>query len=126
MPDPPPDKTLGDVASPAAGSSSTERRAGPRYPFIATAEVTELATGAKLSARSAELGLGGCYIDTLNPFPAGTRVRLRLVTDKGTFETSGRVVYDQSVFGMGLAFTDVAPEQRAVLERWYADLKAQA
>jgi hypothetical protein len=33
----------------------TERRRAPRYPFIAEAEVTEIASGTKLSARTGDV-----------------------------------------------------------------------
>src|SRR2546429_5630193 len=64
---------------PAAAMSSSqdsERREAPLHPFIASAEETDLASGARLSARVSELSLKGCYLDTLNPFPKGTRIRL--------------------------------------------------
>jgi hypothetical protein len=64
---------------PAAAMSSpqkSERREAPRHPFIASAEETDLASGARLPARVSELSLNGCYLDTLNLFPKGTRIRL--------------------------------------------------
>jgi hypothetical protein len=105
----------------------TKRRAVLRCPFVASADVVELTSGssAKLSARISELGLGGCYVDTLNPFPEGTQVRLRIVRDDGVFETSARVAYDDRRFGMGLAFTDMTPNQRLILEKWLTELVTQ-
>jgi hypothetical protein len=50
-----------------------------RGPLVASAEVTELRSGALLSARTSELGLGGCYVDALNPFPEGTLVGLQIL-----------------------------------------------
>jgi hypothetical protein len=105
----------------------TKRRAVLRCPFVASADVVELTSGssAKLSARISELGLGGCYVDTLNPFPEGTQVRLRIVRDDGVFETSARVAYDDRRYGMGLAFTDMTPNQRLILEKWLTELVTQ-
>src|SRR5260370_5087648 len=37
--------------------SNSERRGAPRHPFIASAEETDLASGARLSARVSELSL---------------------------------------------------------------------
>jgi len=62
-------------ASPS-GLSNSERREAPRRPFTASAEETDLASGARLSARVFELSLKGCYLDTLNPFPKGTQFGL--------------------------------------------------
>jgi PilZ domain len=101
-----------------------KQRAVLRCAFVASAEVTELDSGSstKLSVRTSELGLGGCYIDTLNPFPEGTPVRLRILRDGGAFATTAKVVYTHQGFGMGLAFIEITPSQRSVLENWLAEL----
>src|SRR5438876_7955085 len=44
-------------------SQDSERREAPLHPFIASAEETDLASGARLSARVSELSLKGCYLD---------------------------------------------------------------
>lgn len=118
-----PSKQAGEAGESAAASTPhyPERRRFPRYPFITSVEVLELSSEARLSARISELGLGGCYVDTLNPFPEGTLVRLRLVRDKGVFETAGKVIYNHAGMGMGVAFTDMTPQQRAVIESWLAE-----
>jgi hypothetical protein len=87
--------------------------------------VTELRSGALLSARTSELGLGGCYVDALNPFPEGTLVGLRIHRDQGVFETKAKVVYCDPRFGMGLAFTEMTPDQRSLLEDWLAEIVSQ-
>jgi len=108
-------------------SQPTKRRSVRRCPLVASAEVTELGSGsgAQLSARTSELGLGGCYIDTLNPFPEGTLVQLRILRDNGVFEAKAKVVYSDGRFGMGLAFTELTPNQRSILESWLAELVIQ-
>ena len=82
----------------------------------------DIATETRLSGRMSELGIGGCYIDALNPFPAGTIIELRILRDQGTFEAKGRVVYCDTPMGMGVAFTEIAPEQRSMLEDWLAEI----
>jgi hypothetical protein len=101
---------------------SAKRRSVRRCPFVATAEVTELRSGALLSARTSELGLGGCYVDALNPFPKGTLVGLRILRDQGVFETKATVVHCDPRFGMGLGFTEMTPDQRSLLETWLAEI----
>jgi hypothetical protein len=96
-----------------------------RCPLVAYVEVTELHSGALLSARTSELGLGGCYVDALNPFPEGTLVKLRILRDQGVFETKAKVVYCDLRFGMGFAFTEMAPDQRSLLETWLAEIVTQ-
>jgi hypothetical protein len=102
-----------------------KRRSVLRCPFVASAEVTELGSGALLSARTSELGLGGCYVDALNPFPEGTLIGLRILRDQGVFETKAKVVYCDPRFGMGLAFTDMTSDQRSLLEAWLAEIVTQ-
>jgi len=87
--------------------------------------VTEPRSGALLAARTSEIGLGGCYVDTLNPFPEGTLVELRILRDRGVFEANAKVVYYDPNFGMGLAFTEMMPDQRSLLEEWLADIVSQ-
>lgn len=97
------------------------QRAFKRYAFVASAEVTETVSGTRLLARTSEVGLGGCYIDSLNPYPTGTLVRLRIVRDRGVVETEAKVVYSDPRFGMGLAFAGIKPEQRSQLEAWLTE-----
>jgi hypothetical protein len=102
-----------------------KQRSVRRCPFVASAELTELASGTLISARTSEIGLGGCYVDALNPFPEGTLVGLRILRDQGIFETKARVAYCDPAFGMGLAFTDMTPDQRSLLETWLTEIVSQ-
>ena len=102
-----------------------KQRAVRRCPFVAGAEVTELGSGTILSARTSELGHGGCYVDALNPIPEGTLVGLRILRDQGAFECKAKVVYCVSGFCMGLAFMETSTEQRSLLESWIAEIVAQ-
>ncbi len=89
---------------PAAAMSSSqdsERREAPLHPFIASAEETDLASGARLSARVSELSLKGCYLDTLNPFPKGTRIRLVIFYGGETFTALATVIYPPAQHGNG-------------------------
>jgi hypothetical protein len=109
--------------SPGEDSKPTQQRAVRRCPLVATVEVAEPGAGTQLlSARTSEFGLGGCYIDTLNPLPEG---KLRILRDSGVFQPNAKVVYSQGRFGMGLAFTEMTSDHRAILEGWLAELVIQ-
>jgi hypothetical protein len=85
-----------------------------------------MSSGARVSARTSELGLGGCYIDALNPFAKGTLVQLRIFRDQGVFETKAKVVYCDPTFGMGLAFAGlITADQQSILEAWLTELVTQ-
>ncbi len=100
----------------------SERRRAPRYPIIAEAEVTEIASETKLSARTSDLSLGGCFLDMLNPSPEGTEIAVRISYADSTFTARGRVVFVFPSNGMGVMFTSVPASQQAVLEKWLAKL----
>jgi len=101
--------------------ATVERRSAPRYPMVLSADVVELPRGARLSARTSDISLTGCYIDTLNPIPKGSEVRVRFHHNDEIFEALGRVVYVSCALGMGVTFTKVAEEEKARLEQWLAN-----
>jgi hypothetical protein len=126
MPEPPSnpeDGTKKPVPVPAAKRG--EPRRSPRYPFTATAEVTDLESDSKFLARTGDLALGGCYVDTMNPLPAGTRVKIRLTKDQKTFEASGTVRHAQAGMGMGIAFAEMNSEHSLLLQSWLAELSGK-
>jgi hypothetical protein len=96
-----------------------DRRDAPRYPLILIAEVTDIASGARAMARTSDISRNGCYVDTLNPNPKGSQIRLRLVQGNESFETEARVVYASPGLGMGVRFHEyVTEKQQLVLDRW--------
>ena len=107
---------------PNPSASGGERRAVPRYSFIATAEIIEPSSDTHLSGRVSEISSRGCYVDILNTLPKGTPIRVRIVTDAGAFESAGRIIYVQESMGMGVAFVDPGPNQQAVLDSWLSQL----
>jgi len=107
-------------------SSAVKKRAVRRCQLVASTEVKERESQTQLSARVSEIGLGGCYVDTLSPFPNGTLVHIRIIRDGGAFECEAKVVYVHDSFGMGIAFTNIAVDQRRLLENWIAGLITQS
>ena len=96
-----------------------DRRASPRFALILVATLIDLASDTKLSARTSDVSRTGCYVDTLNPIPIGSTVRILLTRGDESFETRGKVVYVSPGLGMGIQFQDpVAPSQMATLDRW--------
>jgi hypothetical protein len=93
-------------------------RTSPRFAFIAEAEV--IGTGG--SARVSELSARGCYIDSINPLPKDTDVRIRIRYGCSTCEFSGTVIYTHAGFGMGVAFGELTNEQRSALDVWLDEL----
>ncbi len=107
------------VASPA------ERRHHLRFPFSATVEAIEIKTGTKVTGRTTDLGLGGCYVDTLSPFPVGTETKIRILRENESFEAQAKVVYSLIGMGMGLAFVSAQPKQIRLFQRWLQEISGQ-
>jgi hypothetical protein len=100
---------------------TAERRSTLRHAMVLATDVIELPRGAKLNARTADISLTGCYIDTLNPVPQGSEVRVRITHGTETFVSLGRVVYVSYGLGMGITFINVEDDQRTRLERWFSE-----
>lgn len=116
-----PKKAGGSPVRPA----SAERRRHPRYPFTAAAEAVELQSEMRIKARTSDLSRGGCYLDTINPFPVGTLVKLRLTKGKNSLESQAAVVSSHVGMGMALKFTTAEPEQLWILEKWLGELSGE-
>jgi hypothetical protein len=96
-----------------------ERRS-PRFPFIASAQVVETRTEARLQARTSDLSREGCYLDMLNPLPIGSRLKINVTHHNQQMEAVGRVVHSQLNVGMGVQFEEIG--QGAVIDAWLSEL----
>ena len=106
------------------------KRTNPRFSFFADAEVT-LRDGTGVLAQVAELSSRGCYIDTLEPIPNQTKLRLRICDGINTCELHGKVLYLHSgggfgIFGMGVVFEEMGAEQQSAIEAWLRGLAGRA
>jgi len=110
-----------DVES-GKSTAAAERRNADRHIFTASAEVVELGSGARFSTRTTDLGPGGCFVDTMLPFPVGAKVRVTVRKGQSNLETGGVVVYSQTGLGMGIAFDSMEPHQREALDTWLTEL----
>ena len=98
-----------------------DRRDAQRLPLILAVEVTEVDSGARLSARTSDVSRTGCYVDTLNPTPTGTVVRVKFSHNGEPLDLLARIVYVSPRLGMGIRFDEsISPEQLAILDRWLA------
>lgn len=109
-------------ASNSTGVKEAERRGANRHTVTASAEVVELTTGARFATRTTDLGPGGCFVDTMTPFPVGAKVRVSIKRGNTNFQTAGTVVYSQTGLGMGIAFAELNASQREALEDWLTEL----
>jgi hypothetical protein len=103
-----------------------ERRRGPRYPFIASAELIEQKADVRIASRVSELSMNGCYLDMMNPFPKGTLVLVKISAGEDFFQAKGKIVYSQMNMGAGVGFLELDQASQRVLERWMDEAKNEA
>jgi hypothetical protein len=109
--------------APAAESiAPSDRRDGTRASFIAPIEMVEMRTGSRIEARTSDLSLQGCYVDTLNPLPRGAAVRLQIHRAGMILDVLATVSSRHAGSGMGLVFGEITETQRAVVEGWLGEL----
>jgi PilZ domain len=101
-----------------------DTRRWPRFPFIAIVQAFDPASGIALTARTSDLSLGGCYVDSTTPLARGTVIKIEIVHKTESFIAKGRVVYSQPNMGMGISFLDIENDKQAILNRWVEELKA--
>jgi hypothetical protein len=104
------------------------KRTNPRFPFLAEAEAI-LRDGTLVPAQVLELSSRGCYIDALQPVSVGSELRLRICNGPIICELPAKVIYLHIGFGfgicgMGVAFGEMATEQRSEIEAWLRELAA--
>jgi hypothetical protein len=105
-----------------ASTAPSERRNGTRAPFIAPIDMVEMRTGSRIQARTSDLSLQGCYVDTLNPLPIGAAVRLQMQRGGMILDVLANVSSRHAGSGMGLVFGEITEAQRAVLDNWLGEL----
>jgi len=97
---------------------NSDRRRAIRRSLFDTVQWTEEGSEGRTKARISDISLTGCYVDTLNPLPVGTKIRLRLKRQSAHIEVFARVARVEPNMGMGVHFEDLTPEQQAFLRQW--------
>jgi hypothetical protein len=95
-----------------------ERRRTPRYPFAGAIEMRHATSEDKITAKVSQLSMNGCYVETVNPYPVGTPLGVKVFTKTEFFEGQASVIYVEENTGMGLMFRETKPYYIAVLRKW--------
>jgi hypothetical protein len=90
---------------------------------VAGIHLTDLQTEKQLSAHIENLNLLGCFVETVTPFPKGTKIRLQISHDGVNFMAIGKMAYSRPNSGMGIAFITIDPRSLETLDLWLADLR---
>jgi len=96
-------------------------REKPRIPYLSEV-VVESASGRR-QERISDLGLGGCFIDSIATVMEGEAVNFDLLMPNGNMlKFTGRVTYLLHGVGYGVRFTDLSDEQKTFLEEIVGEL----
>lgn len=103
--------------------SIPKRHRSSRHAFVAGIYVTDLATEKQIAAHTEDLSAFGCYVETTNPFPEGTRVRLRISRGGLHLVAQGKVAHSRKGMGMGIRFVSFEPPGLQILDAWLSELR---
>ena len=96
-------------------------RRTPRYSFVVDVEVTDVHSEILIKAKTKELSMFGCGVDTVKLFPKGSTVRINLSYRGAEVKALARVVYASAELGMGLVFGTVEADDEVTLQGWIAE-----
>lgn len=112
-----------DSGKRAKESGVRNRRYSVRHPFAAEVEVLELESGSRLSRRTSDLSLGGCFMCARRTLEVGARVRGTLTHESQKVKMLAVVRVVKPQVGMGLEFLDIDPDSNATLLAWIDNLR---
>ena len=101
-----------------------ERRKHPRFKINVPVEIHSEASNAPLHCATSDLSLDGCYIESMYPFAAGTRLELKLDASE-TLLISARVVTCDPQFGNGIEFIRMLDEDNVTLQKFLDQVARQ-
>jgi PilZ domain len=99
-----------------------ERRRAPRYQLTADAEIVSPLSHVLLKARTSDLSLVGCFMNTSYSLPPGTKIQLTLKYEGATFTGIGTVARSEPSMGFGVSFGEVKGAQQTLLRNWLQGL----
>jgi hypothetical protein len=95
-----------------------DRRTTPRMKCASSAEVYPTGQNAPIRTRTADLSLGGCFLEMPNPLPKGSRIRIALWVKEFKLWANAEVVTSTPGFGIGVKFTEIAEPDRNQLRQF--------
>jgi len=99
-----------------------ERRRAPRYQLLADAEIVSPPSHVSLKARTSDLSLVGCFMNTNYSLTPGTEIQLTIKYEGATFTGIGTVARSEPSMGFGISFGNVKEAQQMLLRKWLQEL----
>lgn len=101
----------------APPSSANNRRKDARYHAQGGARVQAIGAPAAQWVTLHDLSSGGCYVETTDPLPIGSRVDVTVHINDIQIVARGAVTVSHRLVGMGVMFNDLTPLNRHRLEQ---------
>jgi c-di-GMP-binding flagellar brake protein YcgR len=95
-----------------------EHRQHGRTKVTVTAELQSERTSVPLRVETADLSIGGLYVEMMFTLEVGTKLKIVLWINDVKLSTGGIVVTRDLQVGNGIEFTDMAPEERERLKHF--------
>ena len=106
--------------------SFTEKRSHVRYVCDGGVEVRTEGGATGFWGTLTDISLGGCYVQTFSPLPAGTPLNMRVQTKSVEFTCTGSVQASHPGVGMGIVFLQFPEGQKPRLEGLIKQLAASS
>lgn len=104
--------------------TDSDRREAPRLKIRIPIEIEVEGSSGPVRGATADLSAGGCYIETMFPFPLGTTLDLKLQLENTFLVAATVVTYDPQV-GNGIRFEKMLPEDREELKKYLEAIEAE-
>jgi len=95
-----------------------ERRKSERYKASIGIQLSAEKSGAPMQTTTVDVGIGGCYVETIFPPPVGLRMQVLLWHGSTKLLAKGVVRTSYPGVGMGIEFVDLSWEQTEQLYRF--------
>jgi c-di-GMP-binding flagellar brake protein YcgR len=87
----------------------------PRYKISVPVEIHTEAASTPFRAAATDLSIGGCYVETMFPFPVNTALELKLQIQENTVLIVANIITCDPLVGNGIQFLKMLPEDREAL-----------
>ncbi|HET9407922.1 MAG TPA: PilZ domain-containing protein [Candidatus Sulfotelmatobacter sp.] len=99
-----------------------QQRQHPRFKAALPVELRQAGTSSPLRAQTADICLGGCYVEMTSTQKVSNEVEIVLWIGQEKVLAKGVVVSNHPAFGNGIKFTQVSEDARIKLQKFVESL----
>jgi c-di-GMP-binding flagellar brake protein YcgR len=109
---------MSDTSGEFSGQEHKERRHYARLKTSIPVEILQEGSDSAIRGATSDISPGGCYIETIFPFPVGTTLDLKLALGEDDLLVQATVVTSDPQVGNGISFERMLPEDREQLRKY--------